>query len=86
MFEFSKVFCGWKIIFDLFTNLVLFFFQKRLKVFFGIISIRYFSGIFQIADVSAMPPLKGDEEVKEGKGLKILTPNKLLTRLPVLLA
>ena len=23
-----------------------------------------------------MPPLKGDEEVKEGKGLKILTPNK----------
>ena len=33
-----------------------------------------------------MPPLEGDEEVKEGKGLKILTPNKLLTRLPVLLA
>ena len=31
-----------------------------------------------------MPPLKGDEEeVKEGKGkgLKILTPNKLLTTL-----
>ena len=28
-----------------------------------------------------MPPLEGDE-----KGLKILTPNKLLTRLPVLLA
>ena len=27
-----------------------------------------------------MPPLEGDEEVKEGKGLKILTPNKLLTR------
>ena len=26
------------------------------------------------------------EEVKEGKGLKILTPNKLLTRLPMLLA
>ena len=26
-----------------------------------------------------MPPLEGDEEVKEGKGLKILTPNKLLT-------
>ena len=34
-----------------------------------------------------MPPLEEDqEEVKEGKGLKILTPNKLLTRLPVLLA
>ena len=30
---------------------------------------------------------KGDEEeVKEVKGLKILTPNKLLTRLPILLA
>ena len=33
-----------------------------------------------------MSPLKGDEEVKEEKGLKILTTNKLLTRLPVLLA
>ena len=32
-----------------------------------------------------MPPLKGDEEVKEGKGLKILTTNKLLTKLSVLL-
>ena len=31
--------------------------------------------------------LEGDEEeVKEGKRLKILTPNKLLTRLPLLLA
>ena len=36
---------------------------------------------------SDMPPLEGDkEEVKEGKGLKILTPNKLLTRLAILLA
>ena len=26
------------------------------------------------------------ESKKEGKGLKILTPNKLLTRLPILLA
>ena len=34
-----------------------------------------------------MPPLEGDEEeVKEGKGLKILTTKKLLTRLPILLA
>ena len=31
-----------------------------------------------------LPPLKGDEEVKEGKVLKILSPNKLLTRLQVL--
>ena len=30
-------------------------------------------------NLSDMPPLEGDEEVKEGKGLKILTPNKLLT-------
>ena len=34
-----------------------------------------------------MPPLEGDEEeVKEGKGLRTLTPNKLLTQLPILLA
>ena len=34
-----------------------------------------------------MSPLEGDEEeVKEGKGLKVLTPNKLLTRLSILLA
>ena len=33
-----------------------------------------------------MLPLKVDEEVKEGKGLKILNQNRLLTRLPVLLA
>ena len=26
-----------------------------------------------------MPPLEGDEEVKERKGLQILTPDKLLT-------
>ena len=32
-----------------------------------------------------MSPLKGDEEVKERKGLKIFTPNKLFTRLPMLL-
>ena len=33
-----------------------------------------------------MPPLEGDEEeVKEGKELKMLTPNKFLTRLPILL-
>ena len=37
-------------------------------------------------DLRTMPPLEGNEEVKEGKGLKILTPNKLLTRIPVSLA
>ena len=31
-----------------------------------------------------MPPLEGDE-VKERKGFKNSTPNKLLTRLPILL-
>ena len=32
-------------------------------------------------------PLENDkEQVKEGKGLKILTPKKLLTRPPILLA
>ena len=42
----------------------------------------------EIADLSSMPLLWDDEEeeVKEGKELKILTLNKLLTRLPVLLA
>ena len=33
-----------------------------------------------------MSPREGDEEVKEGKGLKILTPNKLLATLPISLA
>ena len=38
-------------------------------------------------DLSDMPLLEGDEEeVREGKGIKILTPNKLLSRLPILLA
>ena len=38
-------------------------------------------------DILPMPPLEGDEEeVKEGKALKVLTLNKLLTRLPILLA
>ena len=38
-------------------------------------------------DLSDMPPQEADEEeVKEGKGFKILTTNTLLTRLPILLA
>ena len=41
----------------------------------------------EFIDIPDMPPLEGDEEeVKEGKRLKILTPDKLLTRLPILLA
>ena len=38
-------------------------------------------------DLSEIPLTEGyKEEVKEEKGLKMLTPNKLLTRLPILLA
>ena len=40
----------------------------------------------KLTDVSKMLPLEGDEEeVREGKELKILTTNKLSTRLPILL-
>ena len=40
-----------------------------------------------LIDIPPKPPVKVDkEEVKEGKGIKILTPNKLLIRLPILLA
>ena len=44
------------------------------------------SGKEESIDLSDMPPLEDDEEVTERKGLKILTPNKLLTTLPILLA
>ena len=37
-------------------------------------------------DLSDMPPPEGDEEVRKGKGIKFLTPNKVLTRLLLLLA
>ena len=40
----------------------------------------------EFVHLSDMPPLEIDEEVKEEKGLKILTPNKLLTRLRISLA
>ena len=41
----------------------------------------------RICWLPSMPPLERDEEeAKEGKGLKIWTPNKLLTRLPAILA
>ena len=33
----------------------------------------------QSVDLSDMPPLEANEQVKEGRGLNILTPNKLLT-------
>ena len=36
-------------------------------------------------DLPPMPALEGDEEEKEGIELKTLLPNKLLTRLPILL-
>ena len=37
-------------------------------------------------DLSDIPPLEDDHKIKEGKGLNSLIPNKLLTRLPILLA
>ena len=37
-------------------------------------------------DLSDMPRLEDDGDIKEGKGLKILTLNKLLTRFRILLA
>ena len=37
-------------------------------------------------DLSDMPPMEGDEEEIKEKWLKLLTPNKLSTRLPILLA
>ena len=41
----------------------------------------------EFEDLPSIPPLGGDEEeVKKRKGLKILTPSKLLTRLPIFLA
>ena len=40
----------------------------------------------EFIDITDMPPLEVDEEeVKNGKGLKRLTPNKFLTRLSILL-
>ena len=40
----------------------------------------------EYVDLSDMLPLEGDEEeVEQQKGLKNVTPNKLLTRLPILL-
>ena len=40
----------------------------------------------EFIDIPDISPLQGDDEVKEGKGLTILTPNKLLTKPPTLLA
>ena len=40
----------------------------------------------ELVDILTIPPLEADEEVKEGKGIKILILSKLLTKLPVLLA
>ena len=40
----------------------------------------------QIVDLSDNTPLESEEEVKEGKALKILIPNKLIIRILVLLA
>ena len=41
----------------------------------------------ELVDIASMLPLEGDKkEVQDEKGLKILTANKPLTRLPIALA
>ena len=52
----------------------------------GMLSLEGNDDSDEFIDIPDMLPLEGDEEVKEGKGLKILTPNRLLTRLPILFA
>ena len=44
------------------------------------------AGKVEYENLAPIPTLKGDEKVKEGTGLKTLTLNKLLSRLPILLA
>ena len=41
--------------------------------------------IMMMTTLNDMPPLEDDEGRQKWKGLKILTPNKLLTRLSILL-
>ena len=48
--------------------------------------LEWFKKDVESAVIPSMPPPEVDKEVKEGKGLKILTPNKLLTSLSALLA
>ena len=50
------------------------------------LKLKDYKGLFTEDELDHMPPLEGDKEVKEGRGLKILIPKKLLTRLPILLA
>ena len=67
---------------DLLKNIIIVFVLKTNNRL-----IRQEKVIKNSVDLSDMPPLEGDEEeVKEGIGLKISTPNKLLNRLPILLA
>ena len=43
-------------------------------------------GVEEFVDIQPISLLQSDEKLKEEKRLKILTPYKLLTRIPVLLA
>ena len=52
-----------------------------------IVNIEYYKErSFDEKELDDLSPLEGDKEVKEGNWLKILAPNKLLTRLQILLA
>ena len=37
-------------------------------------------------EIPNMSVVEGNKEIKERKGLKVVTPNKLLTRFPILIA
>ena len=59
--------------------------QKAYNEDFSDMSLLQGNYSVEFIDIPDLAALEG-EEVKEGKWLKILTPNKLLTRLPILLA
>ena len=60
---------------------------KKSWVINKILLIYFLKHIIMITDLLPMPaPEDDEEETRGGKGLKILTPNKLSTRLPILLA
>ena len=66
--------------------------KERLSIKYSVdnLTLDYYYYSLWFEEFVDLPPMQtlqcDEEEVKELKGLKILTPNKLLTRLPVLLA
>ena len=62
-----------------------YFIEDPANLTLAIVTILYTENSVNEKELHNLPPLEGYEEVKEEKRLKILTPNKLLTRLTVLL-